>query len=86
MRRAQVRDSVSEKKFYFRTNISSTCESSQEPVIKEMTINQILNGDEESKFPGLLPICQVLFHQENVQVMVRLQFKRQTFADILHRI
>jgi hypothetical protein len=59
MRRAQTRDSVLEKKFFFRTNINSTCETSHEPIVEELTVAQILNGDAEKNFPGLLPICQV---------------------------
>ena len=61
MRRAQTRDSVLEKKFFFRTNIDTTCEAQQEPIVQELTIAQILNGDPEKKFPGLIPICQVTF-------------------------
>jgi hypothetical protein len=60
MRRAQTRDSVSSQKFFFRTNINANCENSDEPAdVQEMTVEQIINGDPEKKFPGLLPIVQV---------------------------
>lgn len=58
MRRAQTRDAVLEKKFFFRTNLTSTCDSSDAPNIQEMTVEQIINGDPEKNFPGLLPIVQ----------------------------
>ena len=56
MKRAQVRDSITTQKFFFRTNIDydegkSTCE----PVVREMTLDQIMNGDGEN-FKGLIPI------------------------------
>ena len=59
MRRAQTRDAVLEQKFFFRTNLTSTCDSSDAPDVHEMTVEQIINGDPEKKFPGLLPIVQV---------------------------
>jgi hypothetical protein len=32
------------------------------PDVQEMTVEQIINGDPEKNFPGLLPIVQV-FHE-----------------------
>ncbi len=59
MRRAQTRDAILEKKFFFRTNLTSACDSSDAPNIHEMTVEQIINGDPQKNFPGLLPIVQV---------------------------
>jgi len=61
MKRAQKMDAILKEKFFFRVNITDTCANDaqdQEPVIKEMTIDQIINGAPEFNFPGLLPLVQ----------------------------
>jgi len=59
MKRAQRMDAVKEEKFYFRTNITTTCtEVNTEPTIKEMTIDEIMNGSSAKNFPGLVPLVQ----------------------------
>jgi glutamate--cysteine ligase catalytic subunit len=55
MKRAQKRDAVTTQKFFFRTNIDTSCdETKKEPVVREMTLDQIMNGDTD--FKGLIPI------------------------------
>ncbi len=58
MKRAQRKDAVRTQKFFFRTNITTTCQDHQEPQIAEMTVDQIINGDEELDYPGLLPLVR----------------------------
>lgn len=58
MRRAQTRDAVLKQKFHFRTNINATCEATDEPAVQELSVEEILNGDPEKNFPGLIPIVQ----------------------------
>ena len=61
MKRSQKRDAVLNEKFFFRTNISSPLAANEEdkkPVIKELTINEIINGTEDGCYPGLLTIVQ----------------------------
>ena len=58
MKRSQVRDAINTQKFFFRTNIDTTCDegkSTSEPVVREMTLDQIMNGDGDN-FKGLIPI------------------------------
>ena len=58
MKRSQVRDAITTQKFFFRTNIDTSCDegkSTSEPVVREMTLDQIMNGDGEN-FKGLIPI------------------------------
>ena len=58
MKRSQARDAITTQKFFFRTNIDTSCDESKgtsEPVIREMTLDQIMNGDGEN-FKGLIPI------------------------------
>ncbi len=54
MKRAQKRDAITTQKFFFRTNIDTSCDESAEPVVREMTLDQIMNGDGD--FKGLIPI------------------------------
>merc|ERR1712179_568355 len=58
MKRAQKRDAVIKEKFYFRTNISTTCEENVGPVYTEMSIDQILNGIPGTEFNGLIEVVQ----------------------------
>jgi len=62
MKRAQKMDAIVKEKFFFRTNITATCdgteENEQQAIIEEMTIDQIMNGAPEFQFPGLLPLVQ----------------------------
>jgi glutamate--cysteine ligase catalytic subunit len=58
MKRAQKRDAVREQKFFFRTNITTTCDEHAAPTMAEMTIGQIINGDASLGYPGLLPLVQ----------------------------
>ena len=62
MKRAQKMDAILKEKFFFRTNITATCSgtdaSAGEAIIEEMTIDQIMNGAPEFKFPGLLNLVQ----------------------------
>ena len=58
MSRAHKRDAINKHKFYFRTNITSTCKEHKEPNIVEMSLNQIINGDPDLDYCGLLPLVQ----------------------------
>lgn len=58
MKRAQKRDAVLTQKFFFRTNITTTCANHKAPIIAEMTVNQIINGDPDLDYPGLLPLVR----------------------------
>ncbi len=59
MRRAQLRDALRTQKFFFRTNITSTCrDEHRPPKIEEMTVDQIINGDSALGYPGLLPLVR----------------------------
>ena len=62
MKRAQKMDAILKEKFFFRTNITATCGGTDanagEAIIEEMTIDQIMNGAPEFKFPGLLNLVQ----------------------------
>ena len=58
MKRSQVRDAITTQKFFFRTNIDTSCDegkSTSEPVVREMTLDQIMSGDGDN-FKGLIPI------------------------------
>ena len=66
MKRSQKRDAVLDQKFHFRTNITTTMKDHKDPVVQEMTIDQIINGDESLDYPGLLPlVILVNFNLQN---------------------
>ena len=47
MKRSQVRDAITTQKFFFRTNIDTSCDegkSTSEPVVREMTLDQGRNS------------------------------------------
>ena len=47
MKRSQVRDAITTQKFFFRTNIETSCDegkSTSEPVVREMTLDQGRNS------------------------------------------
>ena len=56
MRRSQKRDAVRNQKFFFRTNVTTTCKDHKDPIVEEMTIDQIINGEPALDYPGLLPL------------------------------
>lgn len=55
MEKAQKRDAVSTEKFRFRVNYSGE-EKDSEPEFADMTVNEIINGNE--KTPGLVPLIE----------------------------
>jgi len=58
MRRAQERNAVEGQKFYFRTNVDDENCMNEAPEVEEMTLSQIVNGDEKMNFPGLLSMVK----------------------------
>jgi len=67
MKRAQKRDAVVEQKFFFRTNITTACKADHKPpVVVEMTIDQIINGDSSLNYPGLLPLVHEFLRDQEI--------------------
>ena len=60
MKRSQKRDAIINEKFFFRTNITTTCDDHKPPIIEELTIDQIINGEPKFDFPGLMPLVSVI--------------------------
>lgn len=74
MHRAQKRDACLQEKFYFRLNIFDKSTSSD--CVQEMSINEILNGNKENSFPGLIHLIEIyLTNLENIDFKARLKIK-----------
>ena len=75
MKRSQARDAITTQKFFFRTNIDTSCDESKgtsEPVIREMTLDQIMNGDGEN-FKGLIPILTEYLRDNEASARICIQ-------------
>eukprot|EP00088_Acartia_fossae_P005017 TRINITY_DN12194_c0_g1_i2.p1 TRINITY_DN12194_c0_g1~~TRINITY_DN12194_c0_g1_i2.p1 ORF type:complete len:647 (-),score=161.02 TRINITY_DN12194_c0_g1_i2:122-2062(-) len=69
MKRAQKRDAVLTQKFYWRTDIFTLCDESMEPVIQELSIDEIINGIPGTEYQGLLTLVrEYLRGQDDVEV------------------
>jgi hypothetical protein len=68
MSRAQKRDAVIEQKFHFRTNV---WDAGTEPNLIEMSVDQIMNGDEDLRFPGLLGLVKNFVAQSEVDASTK---------------
>ncbi|TRY63874.1 hypothetical protein TCAL_00880 [Tigriopus californicus] len=66
MKRAQKRDAVLNQKFFFRTNMTTTCEEHKDPVVEEMTLDEIVNGCPAKQYLGLLPIVQEYLKDQEI--------------------
>ena len=82
MKRAEKRDAVNTQKFYFRYafwyRLSPTCmfrinPDEDEPVVKELTIDQIINGG--SGFPGLVPFMERFLQDTATEIEISCQIK-----------
>jgi len=68
MKRAQKRDAVLNQKFYWRKDIFTVCETDDDPVIEELSIDEILNGIPGSDYQGLLSLVrEYLRGQDDVE-------------------
>jgi len=74
MKRAEKRDAVHSQKFHFRINPDE-----DEPIIKELTIDQIINGG--SGFPGLVPFIERFLQDTATEIETSCQIK--TYIQII---
>jgi len=74
MKRAEKRDAVNTQKYFFRTNPDE-----DEPIIKELTIDQIINGG--CGFPGLVPFIERFLQDTSTEIETSCQIK--TYIQII---
>ncbi len=65
MRRAQKRDAVLTEKFWFRNIIEGEKAEHDDDSYSEMSINEIMNGNETTKFPGIIPLVRQYIEEIN---------------------
>ncbi|KAI1816331.1 glutamate-cysteine ligase [Poronia punctata] len=99
METAHARDAVLEKKFHFRKNPfpnrasrsragspTSRPASPVSPVDDEyalMTVDEVINGSNETGFPGLIPIVESYLDSVNVDVQTRCELG--TYLDLIRK-
>lgn len=68
MKRAQKRDAVLNQKFYWRKDIFTASDKTQEPHIEEMSVDEIFNGIPGSDYQGLIALVrEYLRGQDDVE-------------------
>jgi len=66
MKRGVKRDAVLNEKFYFRKHLEKVS-AGDNPVIEEMTLNEIINGKGE-EFPGLIAVIEFYLNHLDIDV------------------
>ena len=67
MKRAQKRDAILQEKFWFPVDIRRA----QIHEIKEMTVNEIINGCAETGYPGLIHLIEIYLNDLHVDADTR---------------
>jgi len=77
LRRANLRDAVNNQKFFFRLNLEK---SASDDSYKEMTMNEIINGQKDV-FPGLISIIE--FYLDHLEVDIDTRCTISQYLDLI---
>jgi glutamate--cysteine ligase catalytic subunit len=72
MKKAHHKNAVMDEKFWFRTNVFQ--DNSGPGVYKELTVNQIINGDDN--FVGLIPLLRKYFESISIDLVTFCELNR----------